>query len=170
VEEKVCSVCGERKSLVDFYKAAGSRDGHRNDCKVCNLAAKKARYEADPQKYIDMVRRWQRANSEQHNAYQRERRTRPDVKRMQRDAYYRRTYGVSADDVDAMLAAQGGGCAICGRVPERLASLHLDHDHEHGHLRGLLCNGCNQGLGLFRDDPELLVGAARYLRRTHRGE
>ena len=83
-----------------------------------------------------------------------------------RDLYYRRTYGVTADEVNAMLEAQGGGCAICGVKPERLASMHLDHDHERGHLRGLLCLSCNQALGHFRDDPALLRAAAGYLERT----
>jgi hypothetical protein len=115
-----------------------------------------------------MVKRWQQANAADLNAYRRERNSRPEVKRQLRDGYYRRTYGLSADEVDAMLTTQGGGCAICGRLPERLGSLHVDHDHEHGHLRGLLCIGCNQGLGQFRDDPELLLAAAEYLRRTRR--
>jgi hypothetical protein len=82
-----------------------------------------------------------------------------------RDLYYRRTYGISADEADAILAAQGGGCAICGRVPERLASLHLDHDHGTGAIRGFLCIDCNQGLGKLRDDPALLRAAADYVER-----
>lgn len=73
--------------------------------------------------------------------------------------------GISADEFDALLAAQGGGCAICGAVPERVAGLHLDHCHETGAIRGICCSRCNHGLGLFRDDPELLEAAARYLRQ-----
>ena len=87
------------------------------------------------------------------------------MKRRQRDGYYRRTYGVSADEVDEMLADQNGRCAICGARPERLASMHVDHDHERGHLRGLLCSSCNQGLGQFKDDPALLLRALVYLRQ-----
>ena len=81
-----------------------------------------------------------------------------------RDLYYRRTFGISADDFDARLEAQGGGCAICGERPARVASLHLDHCHATGAVRGILCLSCNQGLGKFRDDPELLDAAARYRR------
>lgn len=80
-----------------------------------------------------------------------------------RDLYYRRTYGLSADEVDAMLDAQGGGCAICGAVPKRLASLHVDHDHDTGVVRGILCLGCNQGLGKFRHDPAIMQRAIAYL-------
>jgi hypothetical protein len=48
--------------------------------------------------------------------------------------------------------------------PERDASLHLDHCHETGEIRGILCGTCNQGLGMFGEDAELLDAAARYLR------
>jgi Recombination endonuclease VII len=57
-----------------------------------------------------------------------------------------------------------GGCAICGKRPARVASLHLDHCHDTGDVRGILCLSCNQGIGQFRDDPDLLEAAARYLR------
>jgi hypothetical protein len=162
---KVCWICGEAKPLDDFYRAEGTRDGHRGECKACNRAAKRERYASDPQKYVGMVRRWQRENPERLREYRRERNARPEIKRQQRDMYYRRTYGLSADDVDEMLDAQHGGCAICGTKPERVASMHIDHDHEHGHLRGLLCVTCNQGLGQFRDDPALLLRAIVYLRQ-----
>jgi hypothetical protein len=58
----------------------------------------------------------------------------------------------------------GGCCAICGKRPERDASLHLDHCHDTDEIRGVLCNRCNQGLGLFGEDADLLDAAARYLR------
>jgi hypothetical protein len=171
VESKRCRICGQVKPLGDFYRASGMRDGHRSECKPCFGAQAKSRYESDPTRSTRAVERatvWRRDNPERSAAYQAEYRQRPERKRAMRDLYYRRTYGVSADEVDAMLEAQGGGCAICGSTPERLASLHLDHDHEHGHLRGLLCVSSNQGLGQFRDDPELLGRAIEYLRRTRR--
>jgi hypothetical protein len=164
VSGKNCRICGELKPLDDFYRMADMRDGHRNECKECNLAQKKQRYLADPAKYIAMVERWRKANPEQHRAYRNEYQARPERKRKQRDAYYRRTFGISADEFDALLAGQSGGCAICGSVPERAASLHLDHDHLTGDVRGILCLSCNQGVGKFRDDPALLEKAARYVR------
>lgn len=162
---KTCRICGETKPLEDFYAMVGMRDGHRNECKVCNLAQKQQRYEADPGKHIARVQAWQHQNKEHVNAYQRRNNARPERKRRARDAYYRRTFGLSADEFDARLGAQGGGCAICGARPERVASLHLDHCHETGEIRGICCSRCNQGLGLFRDDPDLLEAAVRYLRQ-----
>ncbi len=60
-----------------------------------------------------------------------------------------------------MLEAQGGGCAICGKPPGDIA-LHVDHCHETGRVRGLLCFSCNAGLGQFRHDPDLLYQAMEY--------
>ena len=60
-----------------------------------------------------------------------------------------------------MLAAQDGLCAICGTAP----AAHVDHDHETGAVRQLLCFHCNGGLGQFRDDPVVLRAAADYVER-----
>ena len=64
-----------------------------------------------------------------------------------------------------MLAAQGGGCAICEPRPEE-RTLHVDHDHETGAIRGLLCFRCNNALGDFRRrSPSSFHAAADYLER-----
>lgn len=62
---------------------------------------------------------------------------------------------------------QGGVCAIC-QSPEngRYAHLSVDHDHDTGKIRGLLCNNCNRGIGLLKDDPKILEQAKKYL-ETH---
>lgn len=90
-----------------------------------------------------------------------------------RDYIMQRTYGISLDQYEAMLAAQGNGCAICGgeHTPEDrwksgLKNLRVDHDHRTGAVRGLLCFHCNTALGHFRDNPELLVKALAYLNRS----
>jgi len=81
----------------------------------------------------------------------------------------RYNYGISEDQYQAMLKDQGNACAICGSTewPAGLhpGSPHVDHDHSTGVVRGLLCGYCNQGLGMFRDDPERLRAAIRYLER-----
>ena len=75
----------------------------------------------------------------------------------------RRFYGITVEEYNARLEAQGGVCAICGSPPgvRRLA---VDHDHHTGAIRGLLCSGtCNPALGYLRDSPKLLRRAAEYL-------
>jgi hypothetical protein len=64
-------------------------------------------------------------------------------------------------DYDAMLALQNGVCAICKSVSDR--NLAVDHCHETGTVRGLLCRSCNIGLGNFRDNPHSLRTAADHV-------
>lgn len=76
-----------------------------------------------------------------------------------RTYHLKRRYGITAADADAMLAAQGGLCAICRTA----AAAHVDHDHLTGKVRGLLCFNCNGGLGQFRDRVDVLEAAVGYL-------
>ena len=68
-------------------------------------------------------------------------------------------------DYLSLLASQGQRCAICGRHDgnDKGHRLNIDHDHETGRVRGLLCMNCNRGLGLFDHDPLLLEKAIDYL-------
>jgi hypothetical protein len=157
---KRCKICGQTKPLEDFYKAAGAADGHRGECKVCNLARKKQWCAENRDAVIKKVRKWQHDNRDRHNAYQREYRS--SRKEHFREGQLRRTFGITQADYDVLLARQGGGCAICGKPPGKI-SLHVDHDHETGETRGLLCVGCNNALGQFHDDPALLVRGIAYV-------
>lgn len=74
-----------------------------------------------------------------------------------------RLYGLSREALDVLLQTQGGRCAICRN--ELRGYWHVDHDHVTERVRGLLCGGCNVGLGRFRDNPEALIAAAAYLRK-----
>lgn len=87
-----------------------------------------------------------------------------------------RNYGVSGAFVLAMWEAQDRRCAICGRELTRLSAMssevaqratvpRIDHDHETGEVRGLLCDGCNKGIGTLGEDPDILRRAADYLER-----
>lgn len=69
---------------------------------------------------------------------------------------------LSPEEYNMLLQHQGGVCAVCGRKSrERLV---IDHDHSSGRVRGLLCNPCNLGLGLFKDDQKRFLAAVEYLR------
>ncbi len=74
----------------------------------------------------------------------------------------RKTFGLTADQWDALMASHNGRCAICrDEIDDRTAT--IDHDHHTGDIRGLLCRKCNAGLGMFRDDKALLNKALAYL-------
>ena len=75
--------------------------------------------------------------------------------------HLKNSYGMTVADLDAMLLAQHGVCAICQTAP----AAHVDHDHQTEKVRGLLCFRCNAALGQLGDDPLVLRRAARYLER-----
>ena len=79
-----------------------------------------------------------------------------------RDREYRKRFGITKAQYDALLSEQGGSCAICKSTPGR-RRLDVDHCHLTGKVRGLLCETCNKTLGFFNDDPELLKAALKYL-------
>lgn len=86
-----------------------------------------------------------------------------------RDLDYKKYYGIGVDWVNQKLIDQGGLCAICKKpetvkIKGKLTTLAVDHDHQSGRLRDLLCAKCNRGLGLFQDDPALLEAASAYLK------
>ena len=101
-------------------------------------------------------------------AYHREwRKKNPDYDRR---LSYAKTYGITLEQYDEMFAAQEGRCAICNRPEfEQKRRLAVDHDHETGEVRELLCDACNVSLGGFQDDPAVLMAAQAYLRRHKRG-
>jgi hypothetical protein len=75
-----------------------------------------------------------------------------------REYHLRHRYGITGADVEGMVAAQGGVCPGCGGEPQ-----HVDHDHNTGKVRGVLCFNCNQALGNVRDDISVLLGLIGYL-------
>ena len=84
-----------------------------------------------------------------------------------RSPHYNRlyNYGITQEQYEAMWAAQGGICAICG-TSEWMGNgkrPHTDHDHVTGKFRGILCGNCNNGLGMFSEDPARLLAAVKYL-------
>lgn len=86
------------------------------------------------------------------------------ARRSEARKYYRikKLYGLDAAEYEAMM---GGSCAICGAKASDTFKLHVDHCHESGRVRGVLCNKCNQGLGLFNDSGALLLAAMEYLKK-----
>lgn len=69
-----------------------------------------------------------------------------------------------------MASEQGGRCAICRQTEANGTRLAVDHDHNTGRARGLLCAKCNQGLGLFDEDSATLRAAADYTERFRAGD
>ena len=74
-------------------------------------------------------------------------------------------YGLTQMEIDALLALQGGVCAACGTTRWGNRGPVVDHNHQSGEIRGILCNGCNQAAGLLGDDPERAIKLSDYLNK-----
>ena len=133
---KVCSKCKVAQPLTNFHKDSSKADGLNWWCKTCAKSARQAR-ESTPvgrQKKAEAIRAWKLNN----------------------------LYGISVEEYNAMLEEQGGLCYICKTAPTD-KMLSVDHCHETGAVRKLLCNDCNLMLGNAHDNPEVLIAAASYL-------
>ena len=83
-----------------------------------------------------------------------------------------KTYGITLEWYRKILTEQNGVCAICKKLETtqirgKTIAMSVDHCHTSGKARGLLCTQCNRGLGLFKDDPEILQSAISYLRNKN---
>lgn len=155
----------ERGRLAARLKRASLPSGKRN---------------GDPQNRREYMRRWRSENRERYLQLQREsmarwRQRNPDKARSRgRESDFRRAlkrHDLDIQGYEKLLAEQGGGCGICGSAsPRRSRSerLFIDHCHETGAVRGLLCNLCNTLLGYSGDHPMRLRAAADYLDRSRR--
>jgi Pyruvate/2-oxoacid:ferredoxin oxidoreductase delta subunit len=115
-----------------------------------------------------------RAYGRQHYATgnrekQREYRALPSTKMRLRKWNLANSYGLTLTEYTTMLRKQKYRCAICQRyMPKGNRNRYVDHDHQTGQVRGILCPGCNQSLGRFGDTIPGLMRAIKYLRRAQK--
>lgn len=81
------------------------------------------------------------------------------------EVHIARRYGMTVEEYRQRVSTQQGRCAICGDEPGTGKRLHVDHDHESGAVRDLLCGPCNHAIGHAKDDPARLRAMASYLER-----
>ena len=163
---KKCSKCGIEKPLEAFRKNNRVASGIHSWCKICSCEKENARYRRNREHLKARMRERYWKDPEKTRA--RERSHYADNKAQHRRNRLKRLFQISVEDYEVMLHKQDGVCAIC-RQPESLVrgegsqSLSIDHDHNSGRVRGLLCANCNSGLGMFRDSPAILTAAKTYL-------
>jgi hypothetical protein len=141
---KKCTKCQEVLPLTAFSKHRRYKDGLRFRCKSCESQDAKDKRQKDLATDYEGTREKERANN---------------LKRM---------FDISIEYWKQKANAQDNKCAICSKECITGKRLCVDHDHETGQIRDLLCTNCNQGLGKFQDDPQLLEKAADYLRKHGR--
>lgn len=112
---------------------------------------------------------WRLANKEKISGYQRAYRARNKERLTKRaaDDMRRKVFGVTRAEYSAMLLSQGSVCAACHRPCRRSHELCVDHSHDTGKVRGLLCKDCNLALGHLKDDPRRCIGLLKYLQFHH---
>ena len=145
---KKCTKCHSEKPLSDFHKHPKGKYGVISVCKKCKSEIDREYHKRNPSKRADNSRKWALTNKDKIL-----------------EIHRKRKYGMTPDDYNTMLDKQNGGCAICGNRCLTFKALSVDHDHETGTVRGLLCNACNISLGKMKDSPALLRKAADYLEK-----
>jgi len=155
---KACAACGQE--FVPRKYSSGRQKYCTPDCARQRKAEQKqaqfqVHYAANREARITNARRWALANPEK-------------MREHQRRSMLKRKYSMTLEDYDAMLANQGGVCAICGTTDTApWDHFAVDHCHQSGNVRGLLCQGCNTCIGRVDDNTETLRKAIRYL-ENHR--
>lgn len=163
----VCRKCGKRKLAKDFGKQSRSPNGLNKDCKLCRKLV------TSPLAKICGKCGLPKASSEFHKSINNRdglqhtcitckygKNRSPDENRLRR-------YGLTSEKFEALYESQNGKCPICLRDLEQLRA-HIDHCHDSGRIRGILCSTCNQGLGNFVDSQFRLSRAIEYLNKDAR--
>ncbi len=136
------------------------QNGDRDDCRIDNLCDGRLA----TTKHDYRTKEGKAAAQKEYRSLRRE---------VYRNAAREAKFGITLKQYGDMLLAQNGCCAIC-KHPETatrngvVKALAVDHDHETGAIRGLLCVACNTGIGKFKDDRNLMLSAVKYL-DTHKG-
>lgn len=136
---KTCPRCQTAKEPSEFYKNRKRPDGLQDWCKTC-LNAANSKVGDDG---LTSLQRWNKKNPERQPSYMR-----------------KWKYGLTTEQFNAMLAEQGGACAICRDSEKKWC---VDHDHATGKVRAILCYCCNIAIGNLGDSARLASAAAEYL-------
>lgn len=141
---KMCKKCKLELPITKFGKNSSLKSGISNICKLCEAERKRLKYNSSNEVRISKIKQ-------------------------RYDYDIERKYGITPNEYIRLMESQNGCCAICDN-PEvivnktgELRMLCVDHHHETGEIRGLLCHKCNYGLGIYNDNSELLMKASLYL-------
>lgn len=156
---KKCTRCGEMKPLAEFHFLR-RRNSASSWCRQCKSSDGKTRYAAN----IETARPKQREAGKKY--YWRNKEKRRLLAKKRRVKYL---YGVSYETASAMLAMQNDACGICQKsltvdAGAQKREWNVDHCHDTGKIRGILCSNCNTALGLMKENQKTLAGAIRYLK------
>ncbi len=147
--KKCCTKCGKEYpvTLEYFYKSTKGKNGFTSWCRICYKEAAKIFREKHPELY---------------KKYRETYKTTPKSRKTKKNYELRRRFNITLEQYDKMFEEQNGVCAVCG-LPEITKRLAVDHNHDTGEIRGLLCDRCNFTLGLVSENVDTLQNAINYL-------
>lgn len=156
---KTCTKCKQNKSLNEFCKDKSRKDKRYCICRSCTK-----KYRQENKKRASVYRKkYYQENKEKCAAFSKKYYL---VHKKQSAEHTRinnlKKYGLTLKQYDEMFEKQSGNCIICG-LPELMRRLSVDHDHETGKIRALLCERCNLLLGRVESNPELVIKMLEYL-------
>ena len=146
---KRCARCEQDLPRTDFTTDPRMRSGLKSYCRTCCKEDARKRRAANPER----ARELQRVAARRRYTTE-----------WRREQALRHLYGLTLEQYESMLEAQSHRCAICRTdTPGGRGTWHVDHCHKTGAVRGLLCTGCNVGIGHLSHDPARLRAAAIYI-------
>ena len=155
---KKCTKCKVEKDLSEFAKDKYNPDGLTYRCKECRNVHYNDFYKKNPEKQK------QKNDSQKENRQKFYSSDKGIIS--SRKAHLKRCFGITLEQYNKLSELQNHVCAICNS-PEthyRNSVLSVDHNHQTGKIRGLLCSTCNRALGLFKDNRKNLINAIKYLK------
>lgn len=183
---KQCTKCRKDKPNTDFHRDNTKKSGLGPRCKLCKNSASANRRLRNSKSPTSLVRSREQAERVQTNKTHKvctscgKIKPLKDYHKMQSGLLGRKAsckicvrhkaqqsrYGITEQQYNELLKSQNNSCALCStQEPGGKGCFHIDHDHQTGEVRGLLCHQCNTGLGLFKDNPDTLQKAIHYLNR-----
>ena len=156
---RLCTKCGIVKDLeTGFVKDKYDPTGYTYRCKSCRAAQQKIWVAANPAS----VKRINDKNKLKRKSFY----DSLEGIESSRRAHLKRMYNITLEEYNEMLEKQDHKCMICGKTEMNYKNkvLCVDHNHDTGQIRGLLCGLCNSGIGKFREDPQLLENTIKYLK------
>ena len=158
-QTKRCAKCKEDKSTHQFWSNRRTKDGYYSWCKTCSTQDRKdwhANRSSEQKEKMNARRRAYLSKNEDHR--------RKITKKYIFKYDLKKKYNLSVEQYEQMCKDHNHVCAICNKPePRKNGRLCVDHNHKTDKVRGLLCSKCNAGLGLFKDNPKLLLKAIEYL-------
>lgn len=156
--------CGRVLPLDKFHKAKLGTFGRASRCKECKAIERiEKRAKRTPEQIEIELTKQREANKRLYH-------NRPPTRASQKDKFLRTAYGISLEQYEEMERSQGFVCAVCQEPCVSGRRLSVDHNHETGEVRGLLCMKCNRGIGNLGDSAEILRKAVDYLDKFESGK